>query len=172
MKKSAIGLFLFLMLFAAACAGGPEVAETPGEKPKAPTENYDQTGFRDVPWLTDISTVSNLEPSHQAGSIDIYIRKGDALVVKDRRFENVFYGFYSGRFCAAAVTFDRPGDAEALYEYIASVFGEPVGTLDTPEGEIVNLWDGVLVEVTLVHKEAEGTLRYRYKPVFKEIGEL
>jgi len=138
MFKQMIVILLVLLVAVAALAN-----DQAGNQIATGVEQGAWDGFRGIKWGEDIKAVPDMILKQDSGDgFTVYTSKNDNLTLGTVRLEQVWYGFYKGRFVWAAmvanankwrtpeVILEENKQIEAMYNILAARFGAETGKPD------------------------------------------
>ena len=81
-------------------------------------------GFNGVKWETELSTLGEMKLyKKDYGSINFYLRPGDAYKLRNGKPVPIYYGFWRNKFYAGVVKTEGVSDWEALKESVFEKYG-------------------------------------------------
>jgi hypothetical protein len=87
-----------------------------------------QTGFRDIKWGSEISTLTDMEKvkEEKSSNSDLvwYTRREDTLAIGKAKLKHIFYAFWMGTFESVWIDFEGDENFEVLKKELFERFGE------------------------------------------------
>jgi hypothetical protein len=100
------------------------------------------TGFGDIKWEADLSTLKNMkfsrvDPSY--GGIDVYLRLGEDSRIGEAKLKNIEYLFWKRKFSGVCIITEGVSEYKSLKEAVFELFGK--GSKPYIDQEYY-VWDG------------------------------
>lgn len=99
-------------------------------------DSDEPTGFRNIPWGTDINTLSDMElldTDENCGGIREYKKKGDNLQIGAAKIDKISYSFWEGKFCSVSLLTKGEVNFACLREAVFLKYGPGLLAAD-PQG--------------------------------------
>jgi hypothetical protein len=153
------------------------------EKPKPGSVEFLDAvnGFRGVKFGTEQAKFPGLVLSDDQGSLKLYTKKDDDLLIGPAKLTGVIYEFFEGKFFGAVLTTGTKSETSELMALAVAAFGE--GEQIDPDNTV---WEGKTAfahfsenpatgegTLTLGHRElAKKTMDYEQKMIEEGVSEL
>ncbi len=131
--------------------------------------HLEQTGFRDIKWGSEISTLTGMEKvkEEKSSNNDLvwYTRRGDSLAIGKAKLRNIFYAFWMGNFESVWIDFEGDENFEALKKELFERFGEVPDSVKD-----FYAWRGKETDMSLSYSKDRhiGTLSINSKKISEE----
>jgi hypothetical protein len=172
-------LFLLLILLFG-LAGGiiitirTNVSSPPQTKTKRASDfraDSEPAGFRGIPWLVDLSKLSNMKPISKGKIFTIYECNDEVKKIGNANIEYIKYWTLHDKFVKVEIRFRGEENWDLIKKIVFERFGP--GRKGIEEDRVYYSWSGVDVSVSLVFgtKLKYGDLDFMHSYILKAFGE-
>ncbi|UCF92740.1 MAG: hypothetical protein JSW39_00875 [Desulfobacterales bacterium] len=132
-----------------------------------------QDGIFDVPWGTDISSLTDFVKMAEHQEVSYYVNPGRVYKIADITISQVLYGFYSGQFFAAYVELEDIEAFSRIKRYINTKYGYPDTTLTAKNEQTIYNWkyNDTKIKLKVYEKTGKMKLGFYYRPLSRKVNE-
>jgi len=134
------------------------------------------TGFGDIKWGADISTLPDMVLGKTKGIYKWYYIEHDKMKIGDESVGRIFYAFCKNKFCSVLINFDGLAKFNKLKGALSNIHGKPYHP-DKYRDLYITLdryrWFGkdITIEIVFNERKKTGAIRYNYMPLLSKKAE-